>query len=339
MNRRVQLVSRTFWSLFAACLLCLCVAGSRAETSHSLNDYLGHLSAMGELVRKCKANTDACQPAAVGSNEIVNVQGKDRLIDYGWLRDTLKAVTTPDAAAKSKAEEKKRVNALLDDALQRLRDDSAEASAIQKAGGNLPAATPNARPVLQAVLASSEFHNLTQPSLWNKFWQRFFAWLDERMRALNGVGSPSRMLVRVLTYGSILVCVTLLVWWYVRQVRQQRIILAAGGRVPHPSSASAVDWQQRLQQAQALAAAGDWRGGVHLIYWAAISRLEALGNWPADRARTPREYMQLLPASHRKRKDLVLLTRNFERIWYGHLPVQQDDFEDARNLLERLVAE
>jgi hypothetical protein len=49
--------------------------------------------------------------------------------------------------------------------------------------------------------------------------------------------------------------------------------------------------------------------------------------------------MQLLPASHRKRKDLALLTRNFERIWYGRLPVRQDDFEDARNLLERLVAE
>jgi hypothetical protein len=316
-------------------------ADSLPSPPTKVEDYRLHLSEMSELVARCKASRDACKVDAVHPDESVEVGGRLRLVDYGWLRDTLKAAGSKETDDKGneKADGKKKTEVLLDAASQRLKEDSTAVSGSQTHRDNGPGQDTQAKPVLQSVLAGGEFRSMAAPSLWERLWQRFFAWLDEKLRGLNGPGRSSRLLVRALTYGSILICLTLLVWWYVRQVRQQRIALAAGERVPHPSSASAVDWQQRLEQAQALAAAGDWRGAVHLIYWAAISRLEGLGNWPADRTRTPREYLQLLPATHRKRPDLMVLTRNFERIWYGRTLAKQDDFERAQSLLAKLVAE
>jgi hypothetical protein len=81
---------------------------------------------------------------------------------------------------------------------------------------------------------------------------------------------------------------------------------------------------------------GQWREAIHNVYWSAISRMEANGMWPADRARTPREYLNLLAANTERRVDLMLLTRSFERTWYGGRVARKQDFEDACRLLERL---
>jgi hypothetical protein len=145
-------------------------------------------------------------------------------------------------------------------------------------------------------------------------------------------------LLQALVYGGILVCVTLLGWWYARQVRQQRVLLDKQSVSPEHLP-SAIDWKLRQEQAQAFAANGEWREAVHHIYWAAISRLEALGNWPADRTRTPREYLQLLPETGNKRRDLLQLTKSFERIWYGQKTAQRQDFERASSVLDRLAAQ
>ena len=65
---------------------------------------------------------------------------------------------------------------------------------------------------------------------------------------------------------------------------------------------SAREWQLWLKDAQAMAAKGQWREAIHFIYWASIARLESRRLWPADRARTPREYLALL-AGNRSAQD------------------------------------
>lgn len=324
----------------AAALLALLTPLTHAADSVrpcNLDQYRAHLDQLQILVASCKANIAACKPDDVGLDDQVGLNNQTRRVSYAWLRSTL----TKAADTASKADQKKQAAAQLYSAVQRLKDDAATASALSSnpatQGELSQSAVAHAQPVLKSVLATSEFHNTTQPSLWDRAIQRILEWLDDKLRSLGSAPGLSRRTVLLIVYASILVCLTLLVWWYVRQVRQQRIALASSSRIPHPTAASAVDWQQWLEQAQALAAAGDWREAVHLVYWAAISRLESSGNWPADRARTPREYLQLLPAAHRKRSDLTLLTRSFERIWYGHGNAREADFESARTLLERLA--
>ena len=66
-----------------------------------------------------------------------------------------------------------------------------------------------------------------------------------------------------------------------------------------------------------MAAKGQWREAIHFLYWASIARLESRRLWPADRARTPREYLALLAGTDPRKTNLTALTRSFERTWYG----------------------
>jgi len=313
----------------------------------SLEDYRAHLARLQQLVAVCTSTASACKAESVGADELVAVHGDMRHVDYGWLRDTLRDSASPSAdqdaaASKTKPEDR---NAMLAAAANRLQQDDAFATQLL-AGSDPPAGqraiqatVDKAQPVLRSVLAASEFRDTTGPSFWDRFWQKVAAWIDDQLNALSASHGPSKTLVRLLTFGSILIALTLLVWWYIRQLRQQRIAIGASGRLPHPDSASAVAWQQWLEQAHTQAAAAEWREAVHLLYWSAISRLESLGKWPADRARTPREYLQLLPPEDRKRPDLATLTRSFERIWYGPSLARESDFQNALALLERLASE
>ena len=93
------------------------------------------------------------------------------------------------------------------------------------------------------------------------------------------------------------------------------------------------DW---MMEAKAAAAAGSWRDAIHLSYWAGISFLEGRGVWHPDRARTPREYLRLLPSSAEYHKPLAALTRQFEMIWYGGTAAGPDSFSEALKHLESL---
>ena len=78
-----------------------------------------------------------------------------------------------------------------------------------------------------------------------------------------------------------------------------------------------------------MAAQGRWREAIHFLYWAAIARLESKRLWPADRARTPREYLALVAATDARKTNLTALTRSFERTWYGGRAAEASDFNAA----------
>ena len=107
---------------------------------------------------------------------------------------------------------------------------------------------------------------------------------------------------------------------------------------PAPEAASARDWQLWMADARQAAAAGLWREAIHFLYWAAISRLESKRLWPADRARTPREYLALVAAEDSRRDSLAALTRSFERTWYGGREAGEEDYRAAEALASGLVS-
>ena len=75
-----------------------------------------------------------------------------------------------------------------------------------------------------------------------------------------------------------------------------------------------------------------------IVYWASISRLESKRLWPADRARTPREYLSLVAAEDPRRAGLATLTRNFERTWYGGRAAAEGDYLKAEELAASLIS-
>jgi hypothetical protein len=320
----------------------------------SLDGYRKHLLALKTLVENCANVRDmkACDPTMVGLDDRVPVQvaamqgsgGERRLVRYGWLRVLLskaqdKDVDEASAGDKKAASEegvrppRPTTTQLLKDAEIRLEQDVAESTA---ATATAPA-HDRARAAMNQVLASREFPNLEQTAK-DTTLEKLGTWLNQVFEGAARLTAHSAWVGRTIVWGFIVAVCVGLAWGLIQLERRGRIRLAPESGEPGAGAASARDWQLWLEDARKAAAAGQWREAVHFVYWAAISRLEARRLWPADRARTPREYLALVVEEDPRREGLRALTLSFERIWYGGRPANEDDYRSAEQLAQALIA-
>lgn len=303
--------------------------------------YREHLQTLSLLVAQCQQHPDAthCRADAVGPDDAVTAPGVAgaRTADYGWLRAVLAQAGDPlhllhagEAAA------------LLSAAAARLRLEQAQAPVVKaetKAKAETEAvatAYAGERSALNAVLARAEFRRKDR-SLVDRVLQAIFLWINRRLVRLAGYSATRRWLGLLLEWGLVGIAGCALAYWYVQQTRRARG-LDLGGALPPGSAPAMRDWQRWREEAEQAAAQQRWRDAIHAYYWAAIARLESRGQWPVDRARTPREYLRLLAPGHPRRNELSSLTRALERCWYGSAAAQQPDCDAARLLFEQLVA-
>lgn len=236
----------------------------------------------------------------------------------------------------------------LDDARKRIAADSLAAGQVtaQAASSQAPtsgnalgnpsqAISPHQR--LSQILAAKEYHAaVAPPSLRERLLEKVSHWIRLFLAKLREVGSRSKWIGAASEIGFVLLICLALVWFLIRLERQGRFDpthLLSGSDA---EAVSARDWQLWLADARVAAAQGAWRDAIHLVYWASISRLESNGQWPADRARTPREYLALLPAQSPHRNGLSILTRSFERTWYAGRAAAETDFHEAEELAAQL---
>jgi hypothetical protein len=315
----------------------------------SIDDYRQHLKALSILVDTCQTarNIKSCDPALVGPDDRVPIlngsRAEQRLLRYGWLRLLLSRAEDPDPpAAKATVPkgagrgtpDQSTTAQLLKAAKTRLEDDLAQSSAPTTS--YLVHALQRA--AMQQVLAGAEFRNLQQPSVRESAFEKFGNWLNHLFESAANFKAHSAWIGRLLVWGFILgVCVAL-VYSLVRLERRWRVQLTAKAGRPAPGTPSARDWQLWLEDARHAAASGLWREAIHFVYWAAISRLESRRLWPADRTRTPREYLALVaPEDHRK-PGLSQLTSSFERFWYGGRAAAESDYKSAEGLASTLIS-
>jgi hypothetical protein len=222
---------------------------------------------------------------------------------------------------------------LLKDAKQRLDHDVAQSQAP------VAAVSPHTgeRAVMQQVLAGPEFRDL-QPTVRDSVMEKLGNWLNRLFESAANLKARSAWVGRALVWGFILAVCVALVWSLLRLERRWRVQLTPDIDRPAPGAASARDWQLWLEDARNAAASGLWREAIHFLYWAAISRLESRRLWPADRARTPREYLALVAPEDPRRPGLSQLTRTFERFWYGGREAGEGDYKKAEDLASSLIA-
>jgi hypothetical protein len=203
-----------------------------------------------------------------------------------------------------------------------------EADGYAKGGSD----SSSQRALLASILARREFRGVSGPTWFDRLKQRITEWLFKLLgRAISSTAIPT--ISNIIVYGLIALALLVLAFWMYRSVRDSARLETI---MPVAVPVSAKEWPVWLAEARAAAARGQWREAVHLSYWSGISYLEAQGSWRPDAARTPREYLRLLPATSSHQPTLRSLTQKLERIWYGKQSADADSFQQTLAELEKL---
>jgi hypothetical protein len=316
-------------------------------------EYHQHLEDLDTLVASCQSqraktnaaqsDANACDPGRVGPDDRVRFESgavsQTREVRYDWLRTVLGLAGKKGAAAQPTTlpliagakNPPPTVDSLLNQARQRLQEDAKQAESPAQANTSYAVE----RKALNAILAERSYRGVSEISARERFLEWFDNLLDKFLASLVRLGSRAPWIVWVLRLLLLVAICTALVWSLVRIERRSRVRLVPD-EAPSPDAPSAREWQLWLKDAQTMAARGLWREAIHFVYWAAIARLESRRLWPADRARTPREYLALLGGTDPRRPSLAELTRSFEHTWYGGHAAAAADFNAALALAAAL---
>ncbi len=301
---------------FLIVLACACASG--ADFGHTFNsaEYIAELDRLLALADSIRSDPRAADAAVteLRGNWKVQADGHDFVVYTGWMMDRFRKGVSDDNARN---ELKTRLNGLLIDAqaFQQSRIDSAKA-----------------HDTLNQILARSEFHQVHGPTWLDRLKFRMLEWIIRLLSRFFG-SSSAPTAGRILVWTLVSVAVVTLAFFVYRTIRQSA---RQESVVPQIMPVSAKQWRVWMSEAQAAAANGLWREAVHLAYWAGISFLEERSAWRPDKARTPREYLRLLPAASEHRPALSALTRQLEVTWYGNDPAGPGTFAETVTLLENL---
>jgi hypothetical protein len=188
------------------------------------------------------------------------------------------------------------------------------------------------RVLLNGILAGQEFQNIHGPTWLDRFKQRGLELLTKLLgRVFRSSAIPT--ISNVVVYGLMALALLAVAYWMYRTIRNNAGLETL---LPHSLPVSSKGWKLWMKQARLAAEGGNWRDAIHLAYWCGISFLEAQELWRPDTARTPREYLRLLPAASEHRPTLGALTRTFELVWYGTQEADANAFSETLAQLEKL---
>jgi hypothetical protein len=188
------------------------------------------------------------------------------------------------------------------------------------------------RVLLNGILAGREFQNIHGPTWVDRFKQRMLELLIALLgRVFRSSTIPT--IGNVTVYGLMALALLAVIYWMYRTIRNNAAIETI---VPRSLAVSSKGWKLWMNDARLAADSGNWRDAIHLGYWCGISFLEAQELWRPDTARTPREYLRLLPAASEHRQTLGSLTRTFELVWYGTQEADANAFSETLAQLEKL---
>lgn len=94
-----------------------------------------------------------------------------------------------------------------------------------------------------------------------------------------------------------------------------------------------------LEQASDLARGGDHRTAMRYLYLSALLWLDERDLLRYDRALTNREYLDRVRENPALRGKLAPIVETFDRVWYGHVPLDDADFAAYKAQVEALRAE
>jgi hypothetical protein len=286
--------------------------------SFSIPEYLSELDRLTTLANQAIDNPSGAREAIddLRGDWKVDANGQSFAVKTGWLTDQFEKL------------QRNPTTSVRDDILERLGAMKANAIAFQQE----PANTDAARAKLTQILARSEFHQVHGATWWDRLKFRIAMWIFRLLSRFFG-SSSAPTVGRFFVWGLVTIAVLALAYFVFRTIRQNARLETI---MPEVLLVSAKQWRVWMKEARAAAAKGLWRDAVHLAYWGGISFLEESGAWRPDQARTPREYLRLLPVDSQHRTALSTLTRRLEVTWYGNEVAGPETFSETISHLEEL---
>lgn len=301
------------------CVIALSVAAWGASLSPA--EYQQQLEQLGSRVDQLSSNPESANAIAADLPDRVTVQdnGREYSLSYEWLKTELRQFPQQeDANVRSVVQQRiqQRLQLLLDEAR----------------GYGVKPGMQDSHSKIDEILSRREFRRSHAPGIFSAWWARVIRWIV-RFFSRFPLGRSGEDLFHLLIYVAVIVAFIMLVVWIKRRLDRPPLDLS---QAVVPLGPSARGWRTWLGEARSSAQQGAWRDAVHLAYWAGIAFLEEQGAWRPDRARTPREYLQILGTRKPQYPVLFALTCKFEVIWYGYSQAGANDFQEALGQLEKL---
>jgi len=281
--------------------------------------YVATLQRLAEAVRAADAPADGATLARDLPATWTVRAGSERLtVSTAPIVDALTTTTPESSWAAIRTAAVARIDALRE-----------EASPLARAGVPPPS---HLRGALADVLAAPEFRGRQRYAGLMAFVDRVRRWLRSWLPEARQGAAAVVPILRYATWVIAAIAFVLLAWLTWRVLRGASRDTAAAR--PRPArGADPVDARTWAARARAAAAAGDAREAVRCAYHAVLHRLDEEGAWTIAEARTPREYMRLLPPADRRQPAVSFVARLFEGAWYGGA---EPGIDDARQAVHHL---
>jgi hypothetical protein len=236
-------------------------------------------------------------------------------VDNGWLREALRA-SQPD-----------------------LPGIAARLGAVLDALAQPPNAAPaDARARLKQLLDKPPFKRdeaAGAPSWLRELWDWLGRLLEQIFRPLGRIGAGTG---NTIAWIIAIVGLALLAGVVVYLVRGLRRNLVADAQIDDDPEANLTAKTAR-DQASGLARGGDYRTAVRYLYISALLWLDERNLMRYDRALTNREYLDRVRENPELRAHMAPIVDTFDRVWYGHLPIDAEAFAAYQEQVEQLRRE
>jgi hypothetical protein len=234
-------------------------------------------------------------------------------VDNGWLREALKSAE-PDLPAIAA-----RLGAIID--------------ALAQPPSRAPA---DARERLQRRLDQPPFKQPDAPP--TPSWLReFFDWLGRVLEnAFRPLGRISPSGGRTVAWVIAIVGAVLLLGVLTYLLRGLRRGVVASAHADDGDPEANLTAKTALDQAGGLARGGDYRTAVRYLYISALLWLDERDILRYDRALTNREYLERVRDNPALRERMAPIVETFDRVWYGHLPIDAESFAAYQQQIEAL---
>ncbi len=268
--------------------------------------YASSLRELAERVRLARPDAIADIERSVPPVWKVDAGGQDVDVPGVWLQRRLRdGSQSPDRWPGIRAE-----------ILEGLSAAERDARELAVTSSHHPAGV---RATLDDVLARPEFAQISRDTAMARLQARLLEWFVGWWTRLGGDRLPVRSTATLFAWVASLAALSVLAGWLIHRLRSAGRAGASVADAEAGSGVSAEDWARRA------AAAPDFREVARCAYRAVVSRFDEDGLWRADAARTPREYIRLLPRDHRRRPVVEDVARRFEEIWFGGRLATEDD--------------